>query len=70
MLFAEGARNAGRNLTPQALAQGLEKVKNFKTTFETVPISYGPDNHAPPRTALVFQVQGNRWKVIDGPLGY
>ncbi|MEO8298571.1 MAG: ABC transporter substrate-binding protein [Burkholderiales bacterium] len=69
MLFAEGAKNAGRNLTPQTLSQGLEKVKNFKTVFETPAISYGPNEHAPPSAAMVLQVQGGKWKVVAGPLG-
>lgn len=70
MLFAEGAKNAGRNLSPTTLAQGLEKIRNFKTAFETVPMGFSPESHAPARTAMVFQVRDGRWKVIAGPLGY
>ncbi len=70
MLFAEGAKNAGRNLNATTLAQGLEKVRDFKTAFETVPMSYSADSHGPARTALVFQAQNGKWKVIGGPLGY
>ena len=33
MLFAEGAKNAGRNLTTDSLVQGLERVKNWTTSF-------------------------------------
>jgi ABC-type branched-subunit amino acid transport system substrate-binding protein len=65
MLFAEGARNAGRNLTPQTLQQGLERVKNFKTVFETVPISYAPGNHMPPMDALIMQVKGGKWVLVS-----
>ncbi|MEO8298895.1 MAG: ABC transporter substrate-binding protein [Burkholderiales bacterium] len=68
MLFAEGAKNAGRNLTPQTLSQGLEKVKNFKTVFAVPPISYGPNDHSPPSEALVLQVRDGKWKVVAGPL--
>lgn len=68
MLFAEGAKKAGRNLTPQTLSQGLEKVKNFKTVFDTPSVSYGPNDHAPPTAAMVLQVQNGNWKVVAGPL--
>jgi branched-chain amino acid transport system substrate-binding protein len=70
MLFAEGARNAGQNLTAASMAQGLEKVKNFKTVFDTAPMGYSVESHAPARTAYLFQVKGGRWKVIGGPSAY
>lgn len=70
MLFAEGAKNAGRTLTATTLAQGLEKVRDFKTVFETVPMGFSPESHAPARTAFIFQVQGPKWKVVGGPVGY
>lgn len=69
MLFAEGAKNAGRNLTPQSLQQGLEKVKNFKTVFETVPISYAPGNHMPPMGALIMQIKGGKWVLVSAASG-
>jgi len=69
MLFAEGAKNAGRNLTPQTLSLGLEQVKNFKAVFEGPLISFGPGNHAPPKEAYIMQVRGGKWVVAAGPLG-
>ena len=70
MLFAQGAKNAGRALTAQSLAQGLEKVKNFKSIFQTAEVSYGPMDHAPPRGAYILQVRDGKWVVISGPLSY
>jgi len=70
MLFAEGAKNAGRNLTPQSLSQGLEKIKNFKTTIEGPLITYGPGNHASPADAYIMQVRAGRWVQIAGPIAY
>ncbi|MDO8705899.1 MAG: hypothetical protein Q7J84_13225 [Sulfuricaulis sp.] len=69
MLFAEGAKNAGRNLTPQTLQQGLEQVKNFKTVFEGMPFSYAPGNHMPPMGALVMQVKGGKWVLVSSTAG-
>ncbi|MDO8703819.1 MAG: ABC transporter substrate-binding protein [Sulfuricaulis sp.] len=66
MLFAEGAKNAGRNLTPQTLAQGLEKVKNFQNVFAGVPISYGPDNHLPPQSAIILKVKDGKFVMVSG----
>lgn len=70
MLFVEGANNAGRNLTPQTLAQGLEKVKNFQTAFEAPPISYAPNDHAPPRGAYILKAQGGKYVKAIGPINY
>ncbi len=70
MVFAEGAKNAGRALTPLSLAQGLEKVKNFKSVFQTALISFAPNDHAPPRGAFILQVQDGKWKVVAGPVTY
>jgi len=70
MLFAEGAKNAGRNLTPQTLSQGLEKVRNFTTVFEAPPVSYGPGDHAPPRTTIIMQVQGGKYVAVTGAVTY
>jgi ABC-type branched-subunit amino acid transport system substrate-binding protein len=70
MLFAEGAKNAGRALTQQTLTQGLEKVKDFTTVFEEPPISYAPGNHAPPRTTIIMEVRGGKYVPVTGPVAY
>lgn len=70
MLFAEGAKKAGKNLTPQTLSQGLEQVRDFKTIFDIAPITYSSDYHGPPQTTYILQVQNGRWTKIAGPLSY
>jgi len=70
MLFAEGAKNAGRNLTPETLQKGLEQVKNFKTAFAAAPISYGPNDHAPPAGTFIIQVRGGKFVAVEGPVTY
>lgn len=69
-LFAEGAKNAGPNLTAQTLQQGLEKVRNFKTVFEMAPISYMPNDHNPPSGTFVIQVRGGKFVPVVGPISY
>ncbi|MDO8706598.1 MAG: ABC transporter substrate-binding protein [Sulfuricaulis sp.] len=61
MLFAEGAKNAGRNLTPQTLTQGLEKIKNFTTVFAGPAFTYGPGNHNPPNTPIMMKVKDGKY---------
>ena len=70
MLFAEGARNAGRDLTPQSLSRGLENVKNFTTVFAAPPITYGPKEHAPSRGTYIIKAQGDRFVKVVGPIEY
>jgi ABC-type branched-subunit amino acid transport system substrate-binding protein len=70
MLFAEGAKNAGRDLTPQTLSQGLEKVRNFKTVFEGPPISFDPADHAAPRGTIIMQVRGGKYVPVTGTVTY
>lgn len=70
MLFAEGARKAGRGLMQQLLTQGLERVKGFTTVFEEPPISFGSGNHAPPRITIIMAVRGGKYVPVTGPLAY
>ena len=70
MLFAEGAKNAGRNLTAQTFSQGLEQVKNFTTVFEAPPVSYGPGQHGAPSATIVMRVRDGRFVRVAGPLAY
>lgn len=69
-LFAEGAKNAGRDLTPQTLTQGLEKVKGFRTVFEGPPISYSPTDHGAPRATIIMRVEGGKYVPVTGPVTY
>ncbi len=70
MLFAEGAKNAGRSLTPQSLSQGLEKVKNFTSVFTAPPVSYSPTDHSPPRSTILLQVRDGKFVPITGAVTY
>lgn len=70
MLFAEGAKNAGKDLTPQTLAKGLEQVRDFKTVFDMVPITYSSDYHGPPKSVFIIQVQKGHLRRVAGPLRY
>ena len=45
MHFAEGAKNAGRDLTRESLIRGMEMIKNWKPEGMGAPVTYGPDRH-------------------------
>jgi ABC-type branched-subunit amino acid transport system substrate-binding protein len=70
MLFAEGAKKAGPNLTADSLAQGLEQVKDFKTAFVGSPVSFGHDVHLGSRATILTQVRGGKFLPITGPMTF
>jgi ABC-type branched-subunit amino acid transport system substrate-binding protein len=45
MHFAEGAKNAGKNLTRESLIKGMEMIKDWKPEGMGAPVTYGPDRH-------------------------
>ncbi len=64
-LFAEGAKNAGKDLTVDSLIKGLEAVHGFKDIFGTAPMSFGPDRRLATNTPILFEVKGGRWVQIQ-----
>ncbi len=43
MHFVEGLKNAGKELTPETLIKGMEKIKDWKPEGIGAPVTYGPD---------------------------
>jgi ABC-type branched-subunit amino acid transport system substrate-binding protein len=43
MYVVEGLKNAGRNLTPETMVEGMEKIKNWKPEGMGAPTTFGPD---------------------------
>ena len=43
MHTVEGLKNAGRNLTPEAMIKGMEMIKNWKPEGLGAPVTYAPD---------------------------
>jgi ABC-type branched-subunit amino acid transport system substrate-binding protein len=41
--MVEGLKNAGRNLTPESMILGMEKIKNWKPQGVGAPVTYGPN---------------------------
>jgi ABC-type branched-subunit amino acid transport system substrate-binding protein len=70
MLFAEGAKNAGRDLSVDSLIAGLEKIQNWTTTFAAAPVSFGPTERLGVRATSVMQVKGGKFVPITPPITY
>lgn len=70
MLFAEGARLAGKALNTDSLVAGLEKVKDWTTTLPMVPVTYGANDRLASRSAYMLQVKGGKFVAITAPITY
>src|SRR5438445_4455087 len=62
MLFAEGAKRAGRNLTRESLMTSLESVKGFESGI-LPPITIGPD-HETQKQGFWVRVEKGRFKQL------
>jgi ABC-type branched-subunit amino acid transport system substrate-binding protein len=60
MVFAEGAKRAGANLTRDSLVQALNSIQNFNTGW-SVPLSYGAGAHDPNRCFTYTSHEGGPW---------
>lgn len=69
-LFAEGLRKAGRDLSADRLAEGLEQVRDFRTVFAGPPASFGPGQRLANRATIVTQVRNGRYMPISEPLTF
>jgi ABC-type branched-subunit amino acid transport system substrate-binding protein len=70
MLFAEGAKNAGRDLTVDSLVKGLEKVRNWTTVFAASPVSFSETERLGVRATMVMQARGGKFVPITPPITY
>ena len=62
MLFAEGAKRAGRNLTRESLVVALESVKGFESGI-LPPLTIGPD-HETQKQGFWVRVERGRFKPL------
>jgi len=70
MLFAEGAKNAGRDLTVDSLVKGLERVRNWTTAFGASPVSFSETERLGVRATMVMQARGGKFVPITPPITY
>jgi branched-chain amino acid transport system substrate-binding protein len=63
VLFVEGARRAGRNLTRESLIAALESIKGFESGI-LPPITIGPDHETQKQGFWVRVEKGGRFKPL------
>jgi branched-chain amino acid transport system substrate-binding protein len=57
MHFVEGLKNAGRELTPESMIKGMEKVKDWKPEGIGAPVTYAPDRRHGVNASRMSQAQ-------------
>ncbi len=60
MHLVEGLRNAGRNLTPESMIRGMEKIKEWKAENLGARVTYGPDRHNGNNAVRMGQAKGGK----------
>jgi hypothetical protein len=65
MHFAEGAKNAGKNLTRESLIKGMEMIRDWKPEGMGAPVTYSPDRHNGNNSIWPCQAQGGKHVPIE-----
>ncbi|MBI5439982.1 MAG: ABC transporter substrate-binding protein [Deltaproteobacteria bacterium] len=65
MLFVEGLKGAGRDLTREGLIRSLESIKNWKNGIIN-PVSFSPEDHHATDEGFMVEVRDNRFVPISG----
>ena len=60
MHFVEGLKNAGRDLTPETMIAGMEKIKEWKAENLGARVTYGPDRHNGNNASRMGQAKGGK----------
>jgi branched-chain amino acid transport system substrate-binding protein len=64
MLFAEGLKRAGNNLTPEGLKTALESLRNFETGGIFPPVTYSNKNHEPVEMVKFFKADVENKRLV------
>ena len=55
IVFDEGLKRAGQNLTPESLKSALETLKDFDTGGIVPPVTFTPTSHSPANKAKLYK---------------
>ncbi|MFH1625459.1 MAG: ABC transporter substrate-binding protein [Pseudomonadota bacterium] len=66
LIFAEGIKRAGRNLTNESLVDALETIKDLETGISG-PVTFGPDKHKSTDYCKLFKTDLNKKLLV--PVG-
>ena len=64
MIFAEGMKRAGRDLTPETMIKALESLKDFNTNGLSGPISYTSTNHKAGEYCRLFKADVEKGRMV------
>jgi branched-chain amino acid transport system substrate-binding protein len=64
MHFVEGVKNAGRDLTPESMIAGMEKIKNWKPEGLGAPVTYSPTRHHGVNASRMAQARNGRDTIL------
>jgi branched-chain amino acid transport system substrate-binding protein len=68
MVFSEGLKRAGRNLTREGLTKALETIKNWDTGILS-PITYSEKDHATQKDGFIVEVKDNVFHPVTDWIG-
>jgi len=64
MLFAEGLKRAGNNLTPDGLKDALESLRNYDTGGVFPPVTYSNKSHEPVEMVKFFKADVENKRLV------
>jgi len=64
MIYEEGFKRAGKNLTPDTLKDALETFRDFDTRGIVPPITYKPGDHSPSPFVKLFKTDVSVGKLV------
>lgn len=65
MHLVEGLKNAGRDLTPQSLIKGMEKIKDWKPEGIGAPVTYAPNRRHGVNASRIGRAQNGKHVPIE-----
>lgn len=65
MHFVKGLKNAGKDVTPESLIKGMEKIKNWRPRGIGAPVTYGPDRRQGVNASRMSQARKGKHVPIE-----
>ena len=69
-LTAVGLDKAGKELTLDSLAKGLESIRGYRDIFNGPEVNFAPDKHQGANSSFLAVVKGGRWVRLTDPLTF
>ncbi len=69
-LTAVGLDKAGKELTLDSLAKGLESIRGYRDIFNGPEVNFAPDKHQGASSSFLAVVKGGRWVRLTDPLSF